>query len=156
MSRRIRGERFDAAACAPDEWIMVVDTDRCIACGACELACRIEHRGPDQAASAIHPVAVGSGQARRMVCLPLSCRHCARPCDASSPQNFWTVCPSGEARASVEAFCDQCAERLEADQWPACATRCSMKTIFFGRPDDIAFVVREKRLNELGDVEITG
>ena len=30
----------------PDEIVLLVDMDRCIACGACRLACQAEHGDP--------------------------------------------------------------------------------------------------------------
>ena len=159
VSRRLRGERFDAQAADPDDLVMVVDTDRCIACGACELACRIEHRSASETAGTTRPITVkepDGAENGRMICLPHGCRQCAEPCADFDPYNFWTVCPSAAAKESVADFCDTCTARLEEGQWPACATRCTMKTIYFGRPRDIGFLIAEKRLSELGDVEFTG
>jgi len=159
LSRRIRAETFDAEAWSADEPVLAVDTDRCIACGACEMACRIEHRRGAEIIGATRPITVGTEGAAgdaRMLCLPHGCRQCEDPCEAHDPYNFWAVCPSKTAKAATESFCDTCVDRLGAGQWPACATRCTMKTIYFGRPAEIRFLVDEKRLNELGDVEFRG
>ncbi len=128
VSRRLRAESFQLETSDPDEWVMAVDTDRCIACGACELACRIEHRGDLEAAGAPHPITVSGpddGNGGRMLCLPHGCRQCPDPCEGYDPYNFWSICPSSTAKASIRSFCDTCEDRLEQGQWPACATRCT-------------------------------
>jgi Fe-S-cluster-containing dehydrogenase component len=158
ISRRLRGESFQVETSDPNDWVLAVDTDRCIGCGACEMACRIEHRAEFEAVGTTRPITVTQDGASdgRMLCLPHGCRQCSSPCDSYDPYNFWTICPSAEAKAATKTFCDTCTYRLEEGQWPACATRCTMKTIYFGRPNEIKFLMAEKRLNELGDVEFKG
>ncbi|MEW6768731.1 MAG: 4Fe-4S binding protein [Pseudomonadota bacterium] len=159
LSRRLRAETFDAEASDPNEYVLAVDTDRCIACGACEMACRIEHRDQDELIGSTRPILVGGDENKeqgRMLCLPHACRQCDEPCEAHDPYNFWSICPSAKAKEATESFCDTCVSRLGEGQWPACATRCTMKTIYFGKPDEIKFLINEKRLNELGDVEFLG
>jgi len=158
VSRRFERTAFDLAACDPDELVMMVDIDRCISCGACGMACRIEH-GEDAAhPGGFRPITVASDQraGTRTVFLPLACRHCTAPCEYYSQYNFWITCPADRERHETSPACDSCARRTEAGLWPACATRCSMKTIYFGAARDMNFVLREKRLGELGDVRLTG
>ena len=152
--RQMGSETFDASRCDPDESVMLVDVDRCIACGACELACQLEHGETAGAPGAFRPIMVGTADDGPTVLLPLACRHCETPCEYYDDYNFWITCPSTRDRWTGKAYCDTCAGRLEKGLWPACATRCTMKTIFFGYPADIAFVLNEKRLREMGDVEI--
>jgi Fe-S-cluster-containing dehydrogenase component len=156
VSRRFRGERFDAGKCQSGELVMLVDLDRCIGCGACALACRIEHEDAPGSGEPMRPVLAASEPSGRMVCLPLTCRHCKTPCEYHSDYNFWIICPSGETKAATTAFCDSCVQRQGGDLWPACATRCTMKTIYFGRPEEMALILGEKRLREMGDVEFDG
>lgn len=157
VSRRFKGERFDARICRADELVMMVDLDRCIGCGACALACQIEHEGALGADEPMRPVLAAAGAPEgRMVCLPLTCRHCETPCEYQSDYNFWTLCPSAKTKRATRAFCDSCVQRLGEELWPACATRCTMKTIYFGRPADMALILDEKRLREMGDVEFEG
>jgi len=137
-----------------DENVLVVDMDRCISCGACELACQAEHRAgdmPPQGGPRIFMTRMKDGaQDPSTVRLPLSCRHCGSPCEFQDPQNFWVTCPSGrEGRAQT---CDGCPDRLAAGLMPACATRCSMKCIYFGTARDMWFVLSEKRLRKMGEV----
>ncbi len=157
LSRRFKGERFDPRNNDPEELVMMVDLDRCIGCGACMLACQIEHEGAVGAGEPMRPVlAAAGGPQGRMVCLPLSCRHCQTPCEYQDDYNFWTICPSSRTRAATRVFCDSCVQRLGDEMWPACATRCTMKTIYFGRSQEMALILGEKRLREMGDVEFEG
>jgi len=147
VGRQMGHETFDPGQCDPDEFVMMVDVDRCIACGACQMACQLEH-------GAFRPILVGTDDHGPTFILPLACRHCETPCEYHDDYNFWITCPSSRQRWIGKTYCDTCAGRLEKGLWPACATRCTMKTIFVGRPPDIAFVLNEKRLREMGDVEI--
>ena len=159
VSKKFERTTLDLSRCDPGELIMMVDVDRCIACGSCELACQIEN-GEDAANPApVRPFGVeqenGEGN-RRMVCLPLACRHCGSPCDYYSQYNFWITCPSDRTRNEKSTACDFCVKRTEKGLWPACATRCTMKAIYFGPAGDILFTLEEKRLREMGDVRICG
>lgn len=160
VSKRFRGERLDPVA-TPDEWILLVDLDRCIGCGACAFACRIEHAdsigdaATDFPLRPVLPEAARTSEGR-MACLPGTCRHCPSPCQYHTDYNFWTICPSQETKTATAVFCDTCTGRLDQGQWPACATRCTMKTIYFGRGKDFDIILSEKRLREMGDVEHAG
>lgn len=60
-----------------------------------------------------------------------------------------TVCPnyyfkfSDKSRRTLK--CDGCLPRIKEGYWPACATKCSMKAIYIGFPDEIAHILREKK-----------
>jgi formate dehydrogenase iron-sulfur subunit len=159
VSKKFERTTLDLSKCDPGELIMMVDLDRCISCGSCELACQIEH-GEDAAKPAsVRQIRVGredGGGIDRTVCLPLSCRHCGSPCDYYSRYNFWITCPSDKTRNEKSAVCDFCVKRTEKGLWPACATRCTMKAVFFGTAGDMLFALEEKRLREMGDVRICG
>jgi Fe-S-cluster-containing dehydrogenase component len=156
VSQRFGAQQADLAAGNPDAPVLMVDLDRCIACGACSLACRLEAPlGDGQLAPPrsilFHPA---EGGGRLSLRLPLSCRFCPDPCAYHSPYNFWTTCPQDERRTALFQACDACAARLAQGWMPACATRCPMKCIYFGRAADVAFVLREKRLRSFGDLEL--
>jgi len=143
----------------PKEMVMVVDVDRCISCGACQLACKIEHGESVGIPGSFRPIEIKDEEKEkesRIMYLPLACRHCESPCEYYGPYNFWTACPEGKAREKNFISCDFCIERARAGMWPACATRCTMKTIYFGTFEEIGFTLGEKGLREMGDVEITG
>lgn len=151
-SKTVDLEKYD-----PDEFIMLVDLDRCISCGACELACQIEHGDLQENADLIRPITLkldGGGGDIRILNLPLSCRHCDSICEYYDPYNFWITCPKGKEKEKKFISCDVCLERTKAGFWPACATRCSMKTIFFGFPKDIAFTLVERGLREMGSIDV--
>jgi Fe-S-cluster-containing dehydrogenase component len=159
VSKKFEGTSIDLRNCDPEELVMMVDVDRCISCGSCELACQIEN-GEDAAHPApFRPIKVEpeneSGN-RRTVNLPLACRHCESPCDYYSQYNFWTTCPSAVVRKGKSTACDFCAKRTEKGLWPACATRCAMKTIYFGPAREILFTLDEKKLREMGNVGLCG
>jgi len=140
----------------PEEFLMLVDLDRCISCGACELACQIEHGDLDGTPGSFRPITVepSRGESRTLY-LPLACRHCESACDYCDTYNFWTTCPKGKEENKNIIPCDGCVERREMGLWPACAIRCSMKTIYFGSAQDIGFVLGEKGLREMGNIDIT-
>jgi Fe-S-cluster-containing dehydrogenase component len=154
VGRQMGQETFDPKECAGEEWVMMVDLDRCIACGACEMACQLEHGETIAEPGSFRPILVAGDDGGPTFVLPLACRHCETPCQYHDDYNFWITCPSSRQHWTGKAYCDSCAGRLEQGLWPACATRCTMKTIFFGHPPDIAFALNEKRLREMGDVEI--
>ena len=135
------------------ELFLMVDLDRCIGCGACAVACHLEHEGFGEHMKArvvkAQPREIDGD--RRSICLPLTCRDCPTPCDYYDCYNFWITCPnedSLEQRQIVE--CDLCETRTTRGLWPACATRCSMKAIYFGTLSDLTRVLRERRLRGVG------
>jgi Fe-S-cluster-containing dehydrogenase component len=134
------------------EIVLMVDLDRCISCGACQYACQLEHAQDDLGAARPRGFTVRLKGVDReaSVRLPLTCRRCSRPCEYHDPYNFWATCP-GEPRRDL-AGCDLCAARFDQGFMPACATRCSMKCIYFGYAKDMALVLAEKRLRNMGDV----
>ncbi len=156
VSKRFKRQECDLSRLPEDEILMMVNLDRCISCGACQFAAEIEKAsgfpggdGP----RAFRARMKESPQNDTSVRLPLSCRHCKAPCDYYDPYNFWVTCPGGSEGTGAEK-CDFCEERLQRGMMPACATRCSMKCIYFGHPGDIAFALNEKRLREMGDIAV--
>lgn len=162
VSRNFESKRADLSQCDPEEMIMMIDVDRCISCGSCELACQIEHRKNMGNPGSYMPIFARFENGQRIKSIiyhPLSCRHCESPCDYYSPYNYWINCPDQEIKdrklGDGEIIsCDLCVERTRKGLWPACATRCTMKTIFFGAAKDMVFALGEKRLSEMGDVDI--
>ena len=62
---------------------LVVDTTKCVGCGACREACTLRNHLPENT-SYIHIVPEGEGPDRRF--LPVQCQHCASaPCAAGLP-----------------------------------------------------------------------
>jgi len=141
----------------PADLVLMVDLDRCISCGACELACQLEHAEDVREPAPYRPIGVRAAKSRTaqpLLHMPLSCRHCGSPCEYYSQYNFWITCPWGREPDSGSLSCDSCVNRLEKGFMPACATRCTMKCIYFGHAKDILFVLNEKRLREMGAIEL--
>lgn len=156
VSKNFTGSKADLINCNPDELVLMVDVDRCIACGSCVLACQQEHGVPGKA-EVLGALAVpvgGGGSQSWQVNLPSACRACDTPCEYYTEYNFWATCPGSKALAADSLLCDRCQDRLTKGFLPACATRCSMKCIYFGRAADVAFTLGEKRLREMGDIEL--
>ena len=155
VSKHFTRVEAELVRCDPEELVLMLDADRCISCGACQLACQLENGAPGQPAPVRRLLAVNRGgrQQERVVNLPLSCRSCTSPCAYFTPYNYWTTCPLDHRPVQPLAICDQCGARAAEGYMPACATRCTMKCIYFGKARDIAFALGEKRLREMGDVE---
>jgi Fe-S-cluster-containing dehydrogenase component len=157
VSKNCKVQNTDLECHAGDDPIMIVDLDRCICCGSCQLACQIEHELPDGARirpGSIHVRLKKGAAANTSLNLPLSCRHCDDQCEYYSTHNFWITCPEHKNDEKPDPCCDICIERLKKGFMPACVTRCSMKCIYFGSQNDVAFALSEKRLREMGDLEI--
>jgi Fe-S-cluster-containing dehydrogenase component len=158
VSKNFKRQEADLKGLPEDELVMMIDLDRCISCGACQYACQVEQAaGPLEGVKpkVIHVKMKEQGIAGTSVRLPLSCRHCGSPCEYHGAYNFWVSCPQQKAMETGADQCDACARRLEGGLMPACATRCSMKCIYFGHPPDIVFALNEKRLREMGDLLIS-
>ena len=157
VGKNFESKGIDLNRCDPEEPVMMIDVDRCISCGSCELACQLEHGSDMGNPAPFRPITTESEkgkQGRRIIYLPLSCRHCESPCDYYSAYNFWINCPNSASEDADMISCDFCIDRTEKGLWPACATRCTMKLIYFGRAHDVAFALGEKRLREMGDVDV--
>ncbi|MCE5335344.1 MAG: hypothetical protein LLG06_12245 [Desulfobacteraceae bacterium] len=156
VSKNFKRQEADLSGLPEDEIVMMVDLDRCISCGSCQFACRIEHAEGsvgDVGPRSFRAQMKENPQNETCVRLPLSCRHCGTPCAYHDPYNFWVTCPG--ATPNDGQRCDCCEERFRRGMMPACATRCSMKCIYFGYPGDVVFALNEKRLREMGDVTIS-
>lgn len=158
VSKNFKASAADLEKENPAELVFMVDLDRCISCGACQLACQVEHAADVREPAPYRAVGVHAGKSlsiQPLLRMPLSCRHCITPCEYYSQYNFWTTCPFGQDPDPQVMGCDTCVDRLEMGFMPACATRCTMKCIYFGHAKDVAFVLNEKRLREMGDIQIT-
>jgi Fe-S-cluster-containing dehydrogenase component len=158
VSKNFTGEETDLRAIDPDEYVLMVDVDRCISCGSCQMACQAEHAQQAGSPGLARVIASGKQSAKngfRLLNPPLSCRHCQTPCAYFNEYNFWTTCPDSRIAGRVVELCDFCASRLDKGFMPACATRCTMKCLYFNRAADVAFTLGEKRLRGMGDVDLS-
>jgi len=141
-----------------DQVVMVVDIDRCIRCGTCQLACSLEF-GEKGEIAPVRNLHTGEEDRRKkqIFTLPAACRQCRTPCMYYDLHNFWIRCPDEKFPAKVqEPACDLCLARREAGYWPACATRCPMKTIYVGTMEEMRIALRDKRFRAYGDLLVRG
>jgi len=121
-------------------WAMVVDLDRCIGCGACEVACYAENNVP-----VVGPGPLGLGRTREMAWLrvppyrhpeeplrvgflPLPCQHCdAAPCEP--------VCPVFAAVHNEQGLNAQIYNRCIGTRY--CSNNCPYKVRRFNWFDPI-------------------
>lgn len=155
VSKTLKRQEAELSELPENETILMVDLDRCISCGACHFACEMEQKKQSPEAAkpkSISVVMKKTSGYESSVHLPLSCEHCSSPCSYQDYANFWVTCPEGHRDATE--VCDFCAPRLAKGMMPACATRCSMKAIYFGYPKDVWFALNEKRLRGMGDLTL--
>ena len=159
---------------APQKNMVVVRTDKCLACKSCELACAVEHSRSKNLYEAIREkpaprsrVKVAQGQG---FTAPLQCRQCDdAPCLAICPtkalsrphenspivvdqalcigcKSCIVACPFGVIRLDSAGLgiikCDQCFERVQDDEPPACVAACPTHALQFKEVEE---VLAEKR-----------
>ena len=160
----LNAERIVAAA--PDEqgpaarFALVIDTTKCVGCGACEKACTLRNQLPEDV-SYIHILSQEINGVRRF--LPVQCQHCAdAPCAHVCPTKATyrrsdgvvlineklcvgckyceVACPYqartfDEERGVVDK-CWLCLDRVLQGGVPACVEACVLGARHFGRQDD--------------------
>lgn len=137
----------------------LLDLDRCVGCGACVLACRLENDVP-QGISWRRIVSLNLPRMRGgpTYHLTLACHHCRNPpCEAACPSGALEkgpegivrlhgdrclgcrycemACPFGaptfDADRGVMTKCHLCVHRLEKDLLPACVAACPTAALRF-------------------------
>jgi Fe-S-cluster-containing dehydrogenase component len=157
---RIAFAATNQAEQVPAKYALIIDTTRCVGCGACWEACNIRNNLPDET-SYIHILAKGEGADRWF--LPVQCQHCAEPpcaevcptratyrrddgvvlineklcvgckyCEVACPYQARTF---DEERGVVDK-CWLCLDRVQAGGTPACVDACVLGARHFGRQDD--------------------
>lgn len=86
-------------------------------------------------AGAIRKEDIGIVQVDPEICI--GCKSCSTVC----PNYYFTY----SKKSGRTLKCDGCLPRLKHGLWPACATKCSMKAIYIGYPDEIARILKEKK-----------
>ncbi len=152
------------------------DSDRCIKCKACEVACKqwkgikagtIKLRRVEEVTSGVFPEVK-----RRFI--SISCEHCAQaPCITACPTGAIIKRPDGiviverdkctGCRACLEACpfgapqfgedglmqkCDMCLDRVENGQTPMCAATCPTQALRWGTLDRVSVFATHNALNK--------
>ena len=86
-------------------WAMVIDTARCIGCGACTIACKTENATPgDVWYAPVIEEEVGEYPDARLEYLPVLCNHCEdAPCMTACPTKALTRREDGIVLADDDA-----------------------------------------------------
>lgn len=157
------------------EYALIVNTDDCVGCNACEVACKQEHGLPvGPRWIRVYPDSPreieGKLQLRYIV---THCLHCRRPpCKDACPVKAITkredgivlidrelcigckdcieACPLGvmqfDQEKGIAQRCDLCVARLDRGLPPACVTACPSHCIHFGDTKEITEKLGVKKL----------
>jgi Fe-S-cluster-containing dehydrogenase component len=147
---------------ASSAYALIIDTTKCVGCGACRTACHLRNNLPGEA-SYIHILSYGEGADRRF--LPVQCQHCAKPPCASVCPTRATyrredgvvmindrlcvgckycelACPyqarTFDEKRGVADKCWLCLDFVQEGKNPACVDACVLGARLFGRRDDPA------------------
>lgn len=152
--------------------IFYVDTDRCMNCRACEVACKMEQNltaGPRYLV--VTETEVTREDRDHCEFFPMNCMHCGNPpCAKVCPVNAITkrmedgvvvvdqskcigcrvclwACPFGAPQVGINGKmekCNLCLHSLVEGALPACARACCGEAIKVGTMEEIIAYVREK------------
>ena len=145
---------------ASAEYALIIDTTKCVGCGACVTACNLRNDLPEEH-SYIHILPKQDGE--RQWFLPVQCQHCAdAPCVSVCPvnANYWhesgvvlineklcvgckyceVACPYQarifDEERGVADKCWLCLDYAQAGRNPACVDSCILDARLFGRADN--------------------
>ncbi len=142
----------------------VLDLGRCLGCGACVLACRLENQLPAAVSwRQVLPLNQDRYRGGPAYHFSLSCHHCSRPaCLSACPSGAYIkrsdgtvliraelclgcrycemACPFGapsyDESAGVMTKCHLCVHRIDAGLKPACVSACPTGALLFSRPGE--------------------
>jgi Fe-S-cluster-containing dehydrogenase component len=160
IAERIAVAAPNRAAQPTAQYALVIDTNKCVGCGACVEACNIRNHLPESK-SYIHILPKGEESNRWF--LPIQCQHCADPpcaqvcptratyrrddgvvlineklcvgckyCEVACPYQARTF---DEKRGVVDK-CWLCLDYVLEGREPACVQSCVLGARLFGRQDD--------------------
>jgi len=157
------------------EYALIVNTEDCVGCNACEVACKQEHNLPvGPRWIRVYPDTPreieGKLQLRYLV---IYCMHCSHPsCQDACPveaikrredgivlidedlcigcKECIEACPLGvmqfDTEKEVVQKCDLCVERIDRGLKPACVAACPSHCIYFGDIREITEILGKQRL----------
>ncbi len=157
---RIVSAAQDNAGSSPSPYALIIDTTKCVGCGACRTACNLRNDLPENT-SYIHILSQGEGIDRSF--LPVQCQHCAKPpcaqvcparatyrrddgvvmineklcvgckyCEVACPYQARTF----DEERGVADKCWLCLDWVQDGKDPACVVACVLGARLFGRQDD--------------------
>jgi len=155
-----------------NQMAMVVDTDRCIGCHGCEVACFIEKKLPDSVRlNPLIRIETEIKGAFSLLNFSMRCAHCDNPqcmlvCPVRAykkdPDGFVihnvgrcigcqlcrTCCPYGAPKYNANngkvKKCDFCIGRAKRGEDPQCVAKCIMQALHFGKLGDHLQMLKEK------------
>ena len=157
------------------EYALVVDTDDCVGCSACEVACKQEHNLPvGPRWIRVYSHSPRERESRLQLGYTVThCMHCSRPpckdickVEAIARREDGIVlideelcigckdcigaCPLGvmqfDGEKEVAQKCDLCVDRLDRGFQPACVAACPSHCIYSGDTREITEKLGEKKL----------
>ncbi|MDI6800280.1 MAG: 4Fe-4S binding protein [Actinomycetota bacterium] len=167
-----------------DQWNMIHDQERCIGCFGCEVHCKLEHNVP-VGPRLVRMMQVGPkmvGGKLKTAFLTMRCNHCEKaactqvcPTGAMQKRDDGIVfsdenacigckacieaCPFGAPQFNPQTKkiikCDYCMERVDRGLWPACATKCAAKALYFGDVNELSTIMRERTAREVAEGVLT-
>jgi len=157
---------------------LLADTDLCIGCFACEVACKQEHNLP-VGVRWMEIVQEGPTEVNGrlvMAFIPTHCMHCGKPpCKEACPTNAIyqrsdgvvlidqekcigcgaciEACPFGAPQymeeKNIVQKCDLCVERTDQELLPACVQHCPTGALIFGTPNLLADKIRNRQTEKM-------
>jgi anaerobic dimethyl sulfoxide reductase subunit B (iron-sulfur subunit) len=154
------------------------DSERCLKCWACEIACRQWKGIPAGGPKLRKVIEVSSGVFPKISrqFISLTCRHCVdAPCVAACPQKAiiqrtedgivivdrkkcsgcricLEACPFEVPQFDAESLmykCDMCLDRLEKGQKPICAATCPTGALRWGTQEEMSELAARKSADKL-------
>lgn len=164
------------------DYYLFHDSSKCIGCLSCEVHCKEHKRlpvGPRLCRiMTVGPKMVGGLPRMDFIFMP--CFHCERPwCVAACPTGAMQkrsedgivfvnqdlcvgckacmrACPWGAPQWNPETGkaikCDYCMDRIDQGLEPACVSKCVTKCLYFGRPETVVDVRRERHAKAIAAV----
>ncbi|MFH1381604.1 MAG: 4Fe-4S dicluster domain-containing protein [Chloroflexota bacterium] len=156
------------------EYALIVNTEDCVGCHACEIACKQEHNLPvgPRWIKVSSDGTIEAESKRRFKYTAAHCLHCSRPacleiCPAKAIvrredgiviideeacigcRDCIQGCPLGaiefDEKQEKAQKCDLCVDRLERGLPPACVAACPSHCIYFGNIAEVVAKLPDKK-----------